>query len=100
MEQIAEYAVALAEYKQDHGTVQTPAETPDDLERRTQRNKNQVKEEHDDVSTEPEDYQDVPGRAYIVVKEAKDGYRYYHWQWREGPDSWGNKYIVPVNPKE
>lgn len=53
-----------------------------------------------DVSTDPADYEDVPPNAYITIKEPKDGMQYYYWQWREGSNSWGNKYICPVNPKE
>ncbi len=55
--------------------------------------------EDQDVSTDPADYEDVPRKAYITVKEPKPGYRYYYWQWRDG-DTWNNKYIAPVNPRE
>ena len=55
--------------------------------------------EAQDVSTDPADYEDVPRKAYITVKEPKPGYRYYYWQWRDG-DTWNNEYIAPVNPRE
>jgi len=53
-----------------------------------------------EISTDPDDYEDVPtSGAYITVKETKPGYRYYYFQWRE-EDTWKNEYIAPVTPKE
>ena len=55
--------------------------------------------ENRDLSTDAEDYQNVPSSgAYITIKETKPGYQYYYWQWREG-ESWKNEYIAPVSPK-
>jgi hypothetical protein len=96
LELVASYATDLAEWKRE----QREAE----LERR--RKEEEVDEddledlEERDVSTDPEDYDDVPSSgAYITVKETKPGYRYYYFQWRDG-DTWENEYIAPVNPKE
>lgn len=60
--------------------------------------------EERDVSTDLEDYEDVPSNgAYITAKTTKEtgetAYRYYYWQWREG-GSWKNEYVAPVNPRE
>ena len=99
LETVAAYASELAEWKRG----QREAE----LEQR--RAEEEVDEEElkelseRDISTDPEDYTDVPGGAYITVKTTKKtndaNYRYYYWQWREG-DSWKNEYIAPVNPRE
>ncbi|WP_232833857.1 hypothetical protein [Saliphagus sp. LR7] len=51
------------------------------------------------ISTDPQEYKGVAtSGAYITIKETKPGYEYYYWQWREG-NSWKNKYIAPVDPK-
>ncbi|MFC4990324.1 hypothetical protein [Saliphagus infecundisoli] len=51
------------------------------------------------ISADSHEYEDVPtSGAYITIKETKPGYEYYYWQWREG-NSWKNKYIAPVDPK-
>lgn len=100
LETVAEYANALAEWKRQ--------QRQQELERR--RAEEEIDEEEleelegRDVSTDPEDYEDVPASgAYITVKTTKrtekKAYRYYYWQWREG-DSWKNEYIAPVNPQE
>lgn len=100
LETIAAYAVDLAEWKRQ--------QRKEDLERR--RDEEEVDEEEleeldeREVSTDPTDYEDVPPNgAYITVKTTKEtgekSYRYFYWQWREG-DSWKNKYIAPVNPRE
>ena len=99
LETVAAYASELAEWKRG----QREAE----LEQR--RAEEEVDEEElkelseRDISTDPEDYSDVPSGAYITVKTTKKtndaNYRYYYWQWREG-DSWKNEYIAPVNPRE
>ena len=95
LETVAEYAEALAEWKRQRRDAEAAqrqaadavdADTLDALE-------------DQDVSTDPADYEDVPRKAYITVKEPKPGYRYYYWQWRDG-DTWNNKYIAPVNPRE
>jgi hypothetical protein len=99
LDTVAAYASDLAEWKRG----QREAE----LEQR--RAEEEVDEEvleelsERDISTDPEDYSDVPGGAYITVKTTKKtndaNYRYYYWQWREA-DSWKNEYIAPVNPRE
>lgn len=96
LDAIAEYAAELAAWKRarrERDAAERRAreavdeETKAELERRG-------------VSTDPGDYGEVPPNAYITVKETKPDYRYYYWQWREGPDSWGNEYIAPVSPRE
>ncbi|GAA0217184.1 MULTISPECIES: hypothetical protein [Halobaculum] len=37
-------------------------------------------------SADPSDYEGVPDRAYISIKEPQDGYEYAYWQWRSEPD--------------
>ena len=37
-------------------------------------------------SADPTDYEGVPDRAYISIKEPQDGYQYAYWQWRSNPD--------------
>ena len=95
LETIASYATELAEWKR--------RQQQEELERRRDEEAIDDEELEDleerDVSTDPEDYDDVPASGvYITVKETKPGYRYYYFQWREG-DSWKNEYIAPVNPK-
>lgn len=95
LEAVAAYASALASWKrgEQNEAAQRRREAEvvddaalDDLEARG-------------VSTDPDDYDGVPDSgAYVTVKEPKDGYRYYYWQWREG-DAWKNEYIGPVDPK-
>jgi len=96
LEVVASYAADLAEWKRQ--------QQQEELERR--RAEEEVDEEEleeleeREISTEPEDYEDVPtSGAYITVKETKPGYHYYYFQWRDG-DSWKNEYIAPVNPRE
>ncbi len=95
LEEIAAYATALAEWKR----------TKRALEVEEKRSQEAIDEseleslEERDLSTDPEDYQNVPSSgAYITIKETKPGYQYYYWQWREG-ESWKNEYIAPVSPK-
>jgi hypothetical protein len=95
LEAVAAYAADLAEWKR--------RQREEELERR--RAEDGVDEEElkkldeREISTDPEDYEDVPtSGAYITVKETKPGYRYYYFQWRED-DSWKNEYIAPVNPR-
>lgn len=96
LERIADYASELAAWKR----------AKRDREASERRASQAVSEEEKatleqrGVSTDPQDYQGVPSNAYVTVKEPKDGYRYYYFQWREGPDSWGNEYIAPVTPRE
>lgn len=95
LEEVASYAAELAEWKRE--------QRRNELERRRAEEEVNEKEleelEEREISTDPEDYDDVPASgAYITVKETKPGYRYYYFQWREG-DSWKNEYIAPVNPK-
>jgi len=100
LEAVATYAADLAEWKR--------RQRQQELERR--RAEEEVDEEELEkldergVSTDPEDYEDVPASgAYITVKTTKEtaekSYRYLYWQWREG-DTWKNKYIAPVNLRE
>ena len=98
LETVATYASELAEWKRE--------QRKEDLERR--RAEEEVDEEEleelkeREISTDPNEYDDVPSGAYITVKTTKQtsekAYRYYYWQWRDG-DSWKNEYIAPVNPK-
>lgn len=99
LEAVAAYAADLAEWKRQ--------QRQEELKRRRAKEEIDEKElekldEHD-ISTIPEDYEDVPTNgAYITVKTTKEtgekSYRYYYWQWREG-DSWKNEYIAPVTPR-
>jgi hypothetical protein len=99
LETVAAYASDLAEWKRGQR----------EAELEQHRAEEEVDEEEleelseRDISTDPEDYSDVPSGAYITVKTTKktndENYRYYYWQWREG-DSWKNEYIAPVNPRE
>ena len=99
LEAVASYASELADWKRGLRA--------DELERR--RDEEAVDEdelaalEERGVSTNPEDYDDVPANgAYVTVKTTKETsekrYRYYYWQWREG-DAWKNEYIGPVDAK-
>jgi len=100
LDAVATYAADLAEWKRQ--------QRQEELDRR--RSEEEVDEEELEkldergVSTDPEDYEDVPASgAYITVKTTKEtaekSYRYLYWQWREG-DTWKNKYIAPVNLRE
>ncbi|MFC4540398.1 hypothetical protein ACFO5R_00410 [Halosolutus amylolyticus] len=96
LEVISEYADTLAAWKrekhnhehhQKQAKEEVDADQPENLEDR-------------EISTDPRDYEEVPvSGAYITIKETKPGYYYYYWQRREG-NSWKNKYIAPVSPKE
>ena len=99
LEAVAAYAGDLAKWKyqqrqEEHEYQRAEREVdPEELKKLDSRN----------ISTDPEDYEDVPiGRAYITVKTTKktseETYCYYYWQWRDG-NSWGNEYIAPVNPR-
>jgi len=95
LEEIAAYATSLAAWKR----------TKRALEIEEKRSQEAIDEseleslEERDLSTDTEDYQNVPSSgAYITIKETKPGYQYYYWQWREGV-SWKNEYIAPVSPK-
>ena len=37
-------------------------------------------------SADPADYDGVPERAYVSVKEPQEGYEYAYWQWRSAGD--------------
>lgn len=100
LEAVVSYASDLAEWKRDRRAAELEQRRADEevdeeeLEALEERN----------VSTDPEDYDDVPSSgAYITVKTTKEtgetSYEYYYWQWREG-DTWKNEYIAPVNPQE
>ncbi len=95
LEEIAAYATALAEWKRTKRALEVEKkqreEAVDESELQSL--------EKRDLSTDAEDYQNVPSSgAYITIKETKPGYQYYYWQWREG-ESWKNEYIAPVSPK-
>ena len=95
LETVAAYASDLAEWKR--GQLEAELE-----QRRAEEEVDEDKLEElneREISTDPENYDDVPSGAYITVKETKPGYHYYYFQWRDG-DSWENEYIAPVNPKE
>jgi len=100
LEVVAAYAADLAEWKRQ--------QQQEELERR--RVEDEVDEEKLEeldergISTNPAEYDDVPASgAYITVKTTKQtsekAYMYFYWQWREG-DTWKNKYIAPVDPRE
>lgn len=95
LETVAVYASELAQWKREQNRTESKQrrdeETVDEETLETL--------EERDVSTEPEDYDDVPASAYVTVKETKPGYRYFYWQWREG-DTWKNEYICPVTSME
>jgi hypothetical protein len=94
LEDLADYAQALADWKREQPPA-SPDTAPEDAV-----DDDVVEDlEEQGVSMDPDDYDDVPATgAYITVKEPKQGYRYYYWQWRDG-DTWKNEYIAPVNPK-
>ncbi|MDF9747776.1 hypothetical protein [Natrinema salsiterrestre] len=80
LQQVAQYAEELAEYREREA---------------------RLAEESDEEAIEerPEDLpDDVPGKATITTKEINDN-RYYYWQWRDG-DKIKSKYKGPVNPDE
>jgi ABC-type Fe3+-hydroxamate transport system substrate-binding protein len=78
---IAQYAEALAEYREREARI---AEQDD---------------EEEQIEKRPEDLpDDVPSKATITTKEINDN-RYYYWQWREG-DRILSKYKGPVNPND
>lgn len=92
LETVVKYAQEFAEWKRQ--------QRQEELEHR--RSEEEVDEEHledlenQEVSTDPDDYEDVPASgSYITVKETKPGYYYYYFQWRDG-DTWKNEYIAPV----
>ncbi|WP_123539508.1 hypothetical protein [Halosimplex salinum] len=98
LEDLADYAQALADWKREQPPA-SPDTAPEDAV-----DDDVVEDlEEQGVSMDPDDYDDVPATgAYITVKTTKieDGkkYQYYYWQWREG-GSWRNEYIAPVNPR-
>ncbi|WP_424016332.1 hypothetical protein ACOZ4N_00955 (plasmid) [Halorientalis pallida] len=100
LEQVADFAEKLANWKRQQ----------QQREVRRRREEDEVDEDElaeladRDISIDPGEYEDVPDNgAYITIKTTKKTgdteYRYYYWQWREG-DSWENKYIAPVNPRQ
>lgn len=98
LETIAQWASELAEYKRTVAEIE--AEQRRDEQGINDEQREEL-EERDDVSTNPDNYDDVPGGAYIVTKTI-DGNDYYYWQWRSNPSKDApdkSKYIAPVNPK-
>ncbi|WP_226008123.1 hypothetical protein [Natrinema salinisoli] len=80
LQQVAQYAEELAEYREREVRL---AEESDE----------------ETIEERPEELpDDVPGKATITTKEINDN-RYYYWQWREG-DKIKSKYKGPVNPDE
>lgn len=75
LRELATWARTLAEYKD---AVEAP-----DSERQAQ-----IRERVADAgySTDTTDYAGVPERAYITVKEPREGYEYAYWQWRSRSD--------------
>lgn len=97
LDQVSEYAEQLARWKR----AEHERETAETRARESISEKEQTELEERGISTDPNDYDDVaPSGAYITIKETKPGYKYYYWQWRSGSESWANKYIAPVDPKE
>ena len=92
LEEIVDYTETLIKEKQS-----TRACENEERRRKSRKNKEALEERA--VATNPEEYEDVPGGAYVVIKEI-DGRGYYYWQWREDNNSWGYQYIMPVSPKE
>jgi len=98
LEDLADYAQALAEWKRERPPT-SPDTSPEDAV-----DDDVVEDlEEQGVSMDPDEYDDVSATgAYITVKTTKvdkgKKYEYYYWQWREG-DSWRNEYIAPVNPR-
>lgn len=84
LQEIAAFVLQLADRKRFDAAI--------DVKRR--------REEVDDldVDVDPE-AAGVPGNAYVTTKTI-DGEEYYYWQWREGPQSWGNQYIRPVDESD
>lgn len=75
---VAEWAADLAAYKADRGD--TDARDP----QRQARLRERVRANGHSADTA--DYDGVPERAYISVKEPKEGYEYAYWQWRSDDD--------------
>lgn len=78
LRQIAAYAEALADWKE--------AQAADEIE-----DEEIVREDSEDDPDRPDD---VPAKAYVVVKEINNN-RYYYYQWRSG-DQVKSKYKAPV----
>jgi len=74
LREIAEWAAELAQYKAAAGRDRDHQE---EFRRRV---------EAAGYSADPTDYEGVPDRAYISIKEPQDGYEYAYWQWRSEPD--------------
>ncbi|WP_435064436.1 hypothetical protein [Halobaculum sp. EA56] len=78
---IAEWAARLASHKAARGVDATERD-PD----RQRRLRERVRASGH--SANPDDYDGVPERAYVSVKEPQEGYEYAYWQWRsEGADA-------------
>jgi hypothetical protein len=97
LEAIASYATEFAAWKRGE-------RKHEQRERRKQSKQHKQALEELDFSADPTDYNDPedetpPSGAYVTIKETKPGYKYYYWQWREG-ETWKNRYIAPVSPKE
>ncbi|MFC6793207.1 hypothetical protein ACFQFH_01355 [Halobaculum halobium] len=75
LREIATWAATLADYKT---ATDRDANHQEVLERRI---------EAAGYSANPADYEGVPDRAYISIKEPQDGYKYAYWQWRSSPTS-------------
>jgi hypothetical protein len=89
LRKVAAYARDLAAWKHDQNAIKD----------RDVREEVTVEEKQELQSRDGVDLQafDVPEGAYLVKKEI-DGRQYWYFQWREGPNTWGNKYVAPVEP--
>jgi len=74
LQEIAAWATKLADYK---ATTGPDRDHQEEFRRRV---------EAAGYSANPTDYDGVPDRAYISIKEPQDGYEYAYWQWRSEPD--------------
>ncbi|QZY01178.1 hypothetical protein [Halobaculum rubrum] len=74
LRELAAWAANLAEHK-------TATEPNGDHQKEFRR-----RVEASGYSADPTDYEAVPDRAYISIKEPQDGYEYAYWQWRSEPD--------------
>jgi len=89
LRKVADYARDLAAWKHSQD-----ASTSRDAREEVTAEEKQELQSRDDVDLQEFD---VPKGAYLVKKEI-DGRQYWYYQWREGPNKWGNKYVAPVEP--
>ncbi len=95
LREISEYALALAEWKEQQAEIEELAE--DEVRKRiSEYHKQDLRDAGKSAS--PNDYDGVPvdGRAYVVVKTPRDD-PYYYWAWRTETGSWSSKLICRVD---